>query len=71
MKHLYKSFYTKVNLYSSAMKLLKLVYAPPGVSFLKTFVLNLSLNLSFNIEKTKGANFSFKRKVYVFIFLIK
>ena len=34
--------YTKPNLCSSATKLLKLVYIPLNVSFLKTFVVNLS-----------------------------
>ena len=37
--------YTKPNLCSSATKLLKLVYIPLNVSFLKTFVVNLSFSL--------------------------
>ena len=40
-----KSVYTKPNLCSSATKLLKLVDTPVNVSFLKTFVVNLSFYL--------------------------
>ena len=62
-------FYTKANFYSSAMKLLKLVYRPLNAFFLKTLVVNLlfSLQTLTSRKKEEVIFFSFKRKVDVFM----
>ena len=59
--------YTKASLYSSAMKLLKLVYRPLNAFFLKTLVVNLSFSLQILTPRKKEEVifFSFKRKVDV------
>ena len=58
VKLLCKSVYTKPNLCLSATKLLKLVYTPLNVSFLKTLVANLSFSLQI-LPKRKEKELSF------------
>ena len=65
MKLLCKSVYTKPNLCSSATKLLKLVYTPLNVSFLKTLLLNLYFSLQILImRKEKELSFSLSNEDY-------
>ena len=57
LKQRFNKVCTKPNLYSSGMKLMKLVYTPLNISFLKTLVTNLSF--SQNIFTTKKGSYPF------------
>ena len=63
VKVLCKSLYTKPNMCSSAANLLKLVYTPLNVPFLKTLVVNSSFSLQILTSR--------KQKYYLFQFQTK
>ena len=68
---LFKSVYTKPNLYSSATKLLKLVYTKLNLFFLKTLVVNLSFSLQIlRSRKEKQLSFSVTRENLIFLCLL-
>ena len=63
--------YAKANLYSSALKLLKLVYTPQNVFFSENTYKFLFFHTNVNIEKKKEFSFQLKQIAAVFVFFLQ
>ena len=71
VKHLHKSVYTEVTLYSRDMKLLTLVYTTLNVAFLNKLKANLSFSVQIlTLRNEKELCFSVSNEKLMFLFFV-